>query len=725
MESRGKRKAKVVEVFTLVGIEVDTTNHFQANKVFQNKEVVVDYARKSGCRHGIVVVVKRSDLNDPNRTPRILFGCERNDGYRGRDNVKRKTSTKKCGCPFSMKAHVVDTLTGTWKLVVLNGKHNHALVRTFEGHSYVGRLNKEEKETVERLSKSGVKTRDILNHIKLKDPTNASTMKTVYNARIVLRIHETEGYVTRHRFEETIEVVKDLFWCSSTSIQLARAFPFVFMLDCTYKTNKYRLPLLQIVGVTSTNKTFSVAFCYMNVEKEENYVWALGYFRDLFDGVLADVFICDRDIALMNAVKVVFPAAKNMLCRVHISRNVLSNCVSLFRLKTEFDNFIVGWAWVDQYFHLGNTSTNRVESSHAKLKKYLSNSVGGFVQSFNKIVKESSKLVSSVNVFYANITLYDMVPDKIVPNIYVVDIKASFEDSLTRVPIRFRIPLYKDLVNMVSTAALEKIEIELASIGSNGLSAVDCNHRCLKAFGLPCGHMLTQYRAEGRSIPLNDVHNYWKQLCIKPYSEDLKDEISIEVEIEIVRRMFAAATVHQKYEIKRPLQLVGQPSSTTLMEPKAKVNLRGRKKGQRGHKDFDKSTKCDPSTFEYAQEGHVLDDVGQSQASQSQSLNEGWWHLSLDGRMMIGELLGKTLPMSCTEMAVRNNWMVMPYMGNVISTCYNVVVVLVSQKQRLTFFPLRDPIPVECNHGVMVFGYINDSHFVRMELAADNPLSPV
>ncbi|XP_038688792.1 protein FAR1-RELATED SEQUENCE 5-like [Tripterygium wilfordii] len=321
-ENIDDQRGNIVESHTPLMIEVDTTEYFRNDIEFHSKEAVVEYARKCGRRHGIVMVVKRSDVNDLNRNPTILFGCERSGGYRAKCKpLKRRSSTKKCGCPFSLKAYVSDAATGLWSLVVVNGKHNHALVKSFERHSYVGRLSIEEKETVERLSKSGVKTREILNHIKLKDPTNASTMKTLYNAKTALRITETvdrthmqqlfnllteNGYVTRHRSDTTSEVVSDLFFCNSTSVQLARAFPLVFMMDCTYKTNKYRLPLMQIVGVTSTKKTFSIAFCYMSAEKEDNYVWGLNCFKDLFDTVLAGVFICDREIALMNALKIVF-----------------------------------------------------------------------------------------------------------------------------------------------------------------------------------------------------------------------------------------------------------------------------------------------------------------------------------------------------------------------------------------------------------------------------------
>jgi len=53
-------------------------------------------------------------------------------------------------------------------------------------------------------------------------------------------------------------------------------------MDSTYKTNRYRLPLLEIVGVTSTGLTIYVAFILVEAERENNYVWALERLEGLF-----------------------------------------------------------------------------------------------------------------------------------------------------------------------------------------------------------------------------------------------------------------------------------------------------------------------------------------------------------------------------------------------------------------------------------------------------------
>ena len=107
-------------------------------------------------------------------------------------------------------------------------------------------------------------------------------------------------------------------------MKLLNSFNIVFLMDSTYKTNKYRLPLLEIVGVTSTGLTFSAAFAFLSSEKQNNFIWALERLRGLFmtsEGG-PQVIVTDRDLALMNVVGMVFPQCYHLLCRFHIQKNV-------------------------------------------------------------------------------------------------------------------------------------------------------------------------------------------------------------------------------------------------------------------------------------------------------------------------------------------------------------------------------------------------------------------
>ena len=118
---------------------------------------------------------------------------------------------------------------------------------------------------------------------------------------------------------------------SPDAVKLCNACHLVFFIDSTYKTNRYILPLLDFVGVTPTTMTFSAGFAYLEAERVNNIVWALERFRGLFlrNDRLLVVVVTDRDLALMNAVKTVFPECTNLLCRFHIDKNVKVKCKSL------------------------------------------------------------------------------------------------------------------------------------------------------------------------------------------------------------------------------------------------------------------------------------------------------------------------------------------------------------------------------------------------------------
>jgi len=125
--------------------------------------------------------------------------------------------------------------------------------------------------------------------------------------------------------------VSDIFWTHPDSLKLLNAFSNVLLMDRTYNTNKYRLPLLEIVGVTSRGLTFLATFVLMSSERENNFILALQRLRGLYlrRDVYPKVVVSDRDLTLMNVIKLVFPEACNLLCRFHINKNVSIKCKML------------------------------------------------------------------------------------------------------------------------------------------------------------------------------------------------------------------------------------------------------------------------------------------------------------------------------------------------------------------------------------------------------------
>ncbi|XP_058764158.1 uncharacterized protein LOC131637576 [Vicia villosa] len=141
--------------------------------------------------------------------------------------------------------------------------------------------------------------RYIVSALKDKDPENLTSITQIYKARATYKlgkrgaltevqmlfslIHQ-EKYMCWSRNKENSDIVADIFWKHPDSVKLLNMFPL------------YRLPLLEIVGVTSTQLTFSVAFAYLEHERDENFTWALERLNELFycEKFLPDVMVMDR-----------------------------------------------------------------------------------------------------------------------------------------------------------------------------------------------------------------------------------------------------------------------------------------------------------------------------------------------------------------------------------------------------------------------------------------------
>ena len=230
---------------------------------------MLEWVRKVAFSLGFVVVILRFNkaTSQQGRKTFVLLGCERSEKYRKYRNDLEVTitGTRKCDCPFRVRGKPIPNGEG-WVLKVICGLHNHDLAETLVGHPYVGILKPDEHALVVDMTKSQVKPSNILLTLKENNKDNVTTIKQLYNARYtykrslrgsrtklqqLMMLLERDQYIHWSRCHQYSEVVSDIFWTHPDSFKLLNAFSIVLLMDNTYKTNKYRLPLLEIVGVTS------------------------------------------------------------------------------------------------------------------------------------------------------------------------------------------------------------------------------------------------------------------------------------------------------------------------------------------------------------------------------------------------------------------------------------------------------------------------------------------
>src|SRR2546423_2241479 len=125
------------------------------------------------------------------------------------------------------------------------------------------------KAQVEALFTAGSKPREILTAIR-QTSNRTLIAHDVYNVRDNLRLKNLAGksptealiaaleqgtYQFNYRTNSTGRVTH-LFFAHPKSINLFRKYSDVLLLDCTYRTNKFKMPLFNIVGTTCLNKNF-------------------------------------------------------------------------------------------------------------------------------------------------------------------------------------------------------------------------------------------------------------------------------------------------------------------------------------------------------------------------------------------------------------------------------------------------------------------------------------
>lgn len=345
-----------------------------------------------------------------------------------------------------------------------------------------------------------------------------------------------------------------LFIAPRQHVELLRQSPDTLILDTTYKTNRFKMPLLNVCGVSQLRQAFQIATVFLEGEKEEPFAWALhaleGYLT-IYQLPKPRCLVTDRDQALINALAAYpsFEGIPGLICRWHINMNVLAKTKAFFpkpiRLRDgtierhpTFAGFLRAWnelieassvpqfeellarlqaashpyeavayvvnTWIEPYKHqfvrcfinnvrhFGHTSTSIAESSHASIKRWIRSSTGDLA-----------------TVFRGLLNFWDTQSNRI----------------LTAQAQRFnRLAFYTDidLLSLVRTDltpyALQAIVRGLQTI-PRGTAAgaprqrIDgpCGGSCpiLTSMGLPCRHILFSHDVTNTPLQLAQFDRHW------------------------------------------------------------------------------------------------------------------------------------------------------------------------------------------------------------------------
>ena len=322
--------------------------------------------------------ISRRSTKEKNGKHTITYACDRSclpPTNKDEKHRQRKTTSRGTGCPFSVIGK--EAFDGSWTLKHRPSQefslHNHEPSHHPSAHPVHRQLSGDTSH-LESLSKAGIAPKEI--QTLMRQGGSLATRQDIYNQIADVRrdayqgqssIHalanqlDSEGFWSRVQYGDDGRVTAVLF-AHPDSLGYLKAYPEVLLLDCTYKTNKYGMPLLDMIGIDACQRSFCIAFAFLSGEAEEDYIWALNRLKSLYGQcgtALPSIILTDRCLACINASSNLFPSSTILICIWHANKAVFTRCQPVFSTSEEWKEFYGFW------FLIINSST--IEEYHDRL----------------------------------------------------------------------------------------------------------------------------------------------------------------------------------------------------------------------------------------------------------------------------------------------------------------------------------------------------------------------
>ncbi|XP_057426409.1 protein FAR1-RELATED SEQUENCE 5-like [Lotus japonicus] len=467
------------------------------------------------------------------------------DGHAGEKRKRFPKKSTRCECKAYCQVHVHKD-NKRWHVRSVCDDHNHVLVE----EKLIGlapthrRMNEADITQLNCFRKSGI--------------TTPQTYGVFANQ---MGGYQNVPFGPRQMYNEKFK--KNKVDSDGISRDNYLLFGDVLAFDATYKKNKYKRPLVLFSGANHHNQTIIFAAALVSDEKEETYVWLLHNLLDAMQGKAPVSVITDGDLAMKNAIKIVFPNAHHRLCAWHLLRNAVSNVaepkfVQMFSRCMLWDLEIVEfedrWAqmaiecgcednvwvqdlykrrkmWAAAYmrgeFFVGFRTTSRVEGLHAQVGKFVDswNNLTDFMHNFFRYM--SYQRQRELEAYFASMH-GDHVPqtqlkrlEKSASNHYTDNISRLVSKGLHRC-LMLKVSLFKE----TSTCIIYFVErFSLSSRRWNvtlckTTSEFKCSCMRMESYGIPCDHIL----AVCRYLDLPEIPS---SLILGRWTKDAKEGLEL------------------------------------------------------------------------------------------------------------------------------------------------------------------------------------------------------
>jgi hypothetical protein len=331
----------------------------------------------------------------------------------------------------------------------------------------------------------------------------------------------------------TKQVLKAVFFTNDELIALARRFTpdWMIQMDGTFNTNRIKMPLIDILGVTNTGNSFIFAFCFVTSESSDNWGFVLQCLeRVVYEGLpLPRVVLADQGLGLRSVFQRVWSRAVLQFCEWHAAQNIKARLAKQ-RYKKEERNELMDLVWK----YLWSATELELEANRAELKNAMKPAEAEYIEKY--WIPKERQLIRVYTTQNPNLNCFSTQRDEgMHPMVKtVLNHQLRLDEAVQRLTIEMKLAAerlqeleqrdraqnrrlleankwYLVKEHVASWALLKLLEQSniLESLKRANQSVGPCSCTLVERFGLPCYHDLERAHDEAVPLPLTLVHSRW------------------------------------------------------------------------------------------------------------------------------------------------------------------------------------------------------------------------
>jgi hypothetical protein len=556
------------------------------NGLFDSPDEAIRIANLWAADRGYAMVKGRTVSRKDGSLQKVWATCDRYGKPRVSiltvDKLRPNRGSIKIDC--KMHAFIVeDGGKGSekWKFTVIRGDHNHPPTTEPGSHAAIRKMYKDDEFKAKTAShrSAGMLARHTYTTYEIERPETYIIMRDLYNERDKIHreklghrsimgvlVNALSEFNDRHevttgefsadfqtKYDERGGPLTYLFVLHSLHRKLLMANPEVLVLDSTYRTNRYKMPLVNIIGITPCNKSFFAGSAFIPSERVLDFEYVFKTIKKVYDIAKLSyptTFVTDGDPHVATAMHRVFPEANHILCIWHVNGNIQTRILPVIRRaydrsdNTDIATFIdETWNafkndWMEAISALTETEwelrwnafCDKYSEDYPTVIDYMTDEIIGpfkrkIVRCYtDRYIHWGVRVSSRVEAGHKDLktelgthrgSLLDVIEKfgNLLRRTYREICIAQEQESMKLVP-RFRAEIFSLVVQKVSIFALDLVLAQYkrlhTSPGQRGpVQLPPCRGLFRKAWGLPCAHEIQRRQASKELLTLEDFHSHW------------------------------------------------------------------------------------------------------------------------------------------------------------------------------------------------------------------------